>query len=143
TSLRNAGGSPRDRQRVRIQTRIGKRRRISDGVALAFVSDKEESSVRLERSTEGSAEFLQVDLLLLVSRKERIPRVRPVCASKKIAGAVPCIGTGFQRHTRDRTGLPTKFRFRILLCRELLNGVDCQKGSRIAGETDRIDCALA
>ena len=75
-------------------------------------------------------------MLLLIAGKEWVSCIGPVGAAKKVARSVIFVGSRLQRNTRDRTGLPTVFGFRILLRSKLLDGVDRQKRRSVAGKAD-------
>src|SRR5712672_2422172 len=99
-------------------------RRISDLVALAFISRIEEHLVLADRPAQRGPELLQVDALLLAVRKKGIFRIENIGAAKGVGRSVKAVGSGLQTDIGDRPGLKAIFRLGILLRLEFLNGVD-------------------
>ena len=88
--------------------------RLRAGFAHAFVIHEEKCFVVNDRATEGRAELIRVERILLDARVvKEIPRIQCVVAEKLKEGTVVLIGAAFRHHVHNATRAAAILRFKV------------------------------
>ncbi len=118
---RATGAGARQRNGDRDLTLEG----ISHGVALPFVSRKEEELVLADRAAQAAAVLLQIQRRFRVGHGvEEVAGVERGVAAKRITRPVKLVRARLERHVDNGAGRPAVLRRGILNHLELLNRVD-------------------